>query len=486
MTDGAGTAPHDEHHVHPLLGKTSLTLAVMLALLAVPYLSPKLAAFRVGSGAASAPSGPEEPEREPERAAGETELAATENAATVSNALPAAPLADAIDPQLLAKTKGSLAVEDPTGQAMTAFYKSLAATKAKAPGAVTRVMHYGDSLITADYISGTMRRKMQERFGDSGHGFILLANPWEWYFHNDVSHAASDGWSASRITGPFVGDKAYGLGGVTFRGKPGATASFGTAKKGTHGTNVSRFDVYYLAQPGGGTVEAKIGKTSETFSTTEDAKVSRVKSFTVPDGEARLELRVVGGSPRLFGVALERDRPGVVYDALGANGARAYLWDGIDTAHWKEQMALRKPALVVLQFGTNESEAGRINVEYYQAQLGKLVDHVKEAAPSASVLVAAPLDRAEKDSSGKIKSRPVIAALVSSQRKVALAKGVAFWNTFEAMGGEGSMAQWVRAQPQLGSGDYTHPTPAGAEVLGDLMFKALTAGFEAYEARGGR
>ena len=61
-------------------------------------------------------------------------------------------------------------------------------------------------------------------------------------------------------------------------------------------------------------------------------------------------------------------------------------------------------------------------------------------------------------------TKRVILDLVTIQRRVALSHGAAFWSTFDAMGGEGSMARWVKAQPQLGGGDLTHPTPLGAEV----------------------
>ena len=74
---------------------------------------------------------------------------------------------------------GSGEVEDPQG-ALLPFYQALAATAAKEPNAITRVTHYGDSPISADLITGTARRKMQERFGDAGHGFILASHPWEW------------------------------------------------------------------------------------------------------------------------------------------------------------------------------------------------------------------------------------------------------------------------------------------------------------------
>ena len=477
--------PEPRATAHPLAGKTTTAIGVMLALLAVPYLAPSLSRFRVVRA-------PWDPATEgdlanaadartssPQLTQGETTLKASKNEATVTNALPetSPPIAKALDARALAKTKGSLAVEDETGHALDAFYGSLAKTRAKEKGAVTRIMHYGDSIITSDYVSGTMRRKMQAELGDAGHGFILVANPWEWYFHNDVAHGAGEGWSSSRVTGPTTKDGMYGLGGVTFSGALGASAFFGTAERGNHGKKVSRFDVYYLDTPSGGDVEAKLGTTTETFSTKGEEKISRIKSFTVPDGEAKLVLRVMSGSPRLFGVALERDEPGVVYDALGANGARAELLASINPKHLADQMALRKPSLVILQYGTNESEAPGLARDY-EKTLSGVVATIKAAAPNASILIAAPLDRAETSEGGGLRTKPIIKQLVAAQRRVAKESGVAFWNTFEAMGGEGSMAKWMKTG--LGGGDLTHPTPQGAEALGDLLYKSLTTGFEAW------
>ena len=180
----------------------------------------------------------------------------------------------------------------------------------------------------------------------------------------------------------------------------------------------------------------------------------------------------------MFGVVMERDTPGVTYDALGALGGRMSLWRSMNADHWKEQMALREPSLIVIQYGTNESEDGGVNEPEYLKNLGWLLDTLKAAAPDASILVAAPLDRAEKDEDGNLHTVKVILRLVDLQKKVATEHGVAFWNTFEAMGGKGSMARWV--QKGLAGGDLTHPTPQGAQVIGDLFFKALTTGYDAY------
>ena len=469
------------------VSKTSVAVSVMLVLLGVPYASPKLARYRV----ARAPWDKSEIVNDPAEttkvatpapAQGEVKLEASKNEATITNALPETPaLAQPAAASSLvgAKAKGSLAVDDPSGHALDAFYMRLAKTKRKEAGAVTRIEHYGDSVITSDYISGTLRRKVQAEYGDSGHGFILLAKGWDWYFHNDVTQSAGEGWTSSRITGPFNRDAMYGLGGVSFVGAPGTYASYGTAAGTTYGKKVSRFDVYYLETPTGGDVELKSSETVEKFSTKGENKVSKIHSLHVADGEAKMTLKVVSGSPRLFGVALERDQPGAVYDALGANGGRGELLLAMDAAHWKEQMDLRDPALVILNYGTNESEGGLPNPAGYEKTLRALVDKVKAAAPNASVLVMAPLDRAEKAEGGALKTKPVIKKLVDAQKKVAEEAKVGFWNTYEAMGGEGAMATWVKKG--LAGSDLTHPSPAGGEIIGDLLFKALTSGFEAWE-----
>jgi lysophospholipase L1-like esterase len=479
---------------HPLLGKTTATLLVMLAALAVPYMAPGLRRLRVVRPPWTADTAPERDETEQPLAAtmravpsaGEQPLPPSENLPTINNALPAerAPSLPDIDPRVRAALR-PVPIEDLSGHSLDAFFTRLARTDRREPGAVTRILYYGDSTIASDYVSGTVRRRLQARFGDAGHGFILVSNPWEWYFHNDVAHASAGEWTASRLAGPLAADGAYGLGGVAFASYGGGVAWFGAATHGEFGRKVGRFDLYYLEQPGGGDVELTVrGGVRERFSTRGNAKVSRVRSLHVDDGEAKLSVRAAGGGPvRLFGVALERDRPGVVCDALGSHGAMAVYWQRQDRTHWKEQMALRDPALIVLQYGTNESELSQMDHEQYERAFSELIDELHVVAEGASVLVVAPLDRAEVRA-GKLVTRPIIVDLVAMQRRVALAHGASFWSTFDAMGGKGSMAHWVKARPQMAGADLTHTTPLGAEVLGSMLSDTLVASFDRWE-RGG-
>ena len=89
----------------------------------------------------------------------------------------------------------------------------------------------------------------------------------------------------------------------------------------------------------------------------------------------------------------------------------------------------------------------------------------------------APPDRAEKSPSGDFRSNRVLTKIVELQREVAAEKKIAFFDTFRAMGGQGSMGKWLFMHPPLCSSDLTHPTAAGADALGRLFATGLESGF---------
>src|SRR6185436_12468329 len=166
-------------------------------------------------------------------------------------------------------------IEDPDN-AMRSFNEALARTEAKTKGAITRITHYGDSPITNDGITGTTRQLMQERFGDSGHGFILIDRPWDWYGHQAISFSPGGGWIDSSFMNPRTRDGEFGLGGVAFFGNgPGKYARFAPAQTGSTGKKFSRFEIYYLQQPSGGqfTIDASDNE-SRLVSTSADQEKS--------------------------------------------------------------------------------------------------------------------------------------------------------------------------------------------------------------------
>lgn len=374
-----------------------------------------------------------------------------------------------------------VAIVDPAGS-MDGFYRALMATAAGRPDAITRITYFGDSLVASDYVTGTLRRLLQKQFGDAGHGFLLMADAWPSYFHNDVFRFASRGFKVSRIVGPYSKDGLYGLGGVSFEAPPGVRARFGTAQDGDYGRNVARFQLSYLEQPHGGKLQLNVdGEPFAEVDTAADHKQVAFFDVRVPDGEHMLEVVTASGMTRTFGVVMERDNPGVVLDAIGVQGARIRFLDKQDDAHWARLLEQRGSHLLVYQFGANESGDGfAYSMEDYDKTMRAVLEQGKRALPDAGCLVLAAMDRARKENDVLV-TLPIIPHIVKQQAATARAVGCAFWDTYEAMGGRGSMAKWYRRG--LGQADFTHPTGYGAQVLGNWVYQALMQGYNEWTRR---
>ena len=358
------------------------------------------------------------------------------------------------------------------------FYQALWRTEAKLPGAVTRVLHYGDSPVTADSITSDVRSLLQEHYGNAGHGFVLIAKPWAWYGHRGVD-ILGKGWHIEAATQTHARDGLHGLGGVSFEGATGAASQI--VLKEDH----VRMEVQYLRQPGGGRLAiVSEGRGIAAIETEGAAKEAGFQSIDLPAGTRNIDLVVERGPVRLFGVSFERDEPGVIYNSLGLNGGQVQVVVRyFDKAQWSIELQHQRPDLVVLNYGTNESIYADYIEKYYAGELREVIGRVKTAVPNASVLVMSPMDRGQRDSSGAITTVPALPRLVEIQRQIAAEMGCAFFNTFQAMGGAGTMARWYESQPRLVSADFTHPLPGGARKVGVLLDEALEAGYGQYQAK---
>ena len=158
-------------------------------------------------------------------------------------------------------------------------------------------------------------------------------------------------------------------------------------------------------------------------------------------------------------------------------GARIRFLDKQDDAHWAEQLAWRKPDLLIYEFGANESSDGFLySMADYHRTMKDVLTQGQRALPESSCLVIGAMDRATKVGD-EIVSLRVIPAIVEEQRTTAAEVGCAFFDTYVAMGGARSMPTWVRRG--LGQADMTHPTAVGSEVIGNWVYRALMQGYNA-------
>lgn len=355
----------------------------------------------------------------------------------------------------------------------------------------TVVLHYGDSPTTADLITADARALLQRQFGDAGSGFVLIARPWAWYGHRGVEMSSSN-WKIDVAGVPdAIKDGLHGLGAASFRGSVGATA------KWTIKDPADSVEIAYLTQPNGGSfsMEAKgdakadgdpvpLGSADTTSAESGGEQAPGYASFEIPAGANQIILRVTKGSVRLYGADFRKSSHGLVYSSLGINGANVTLLSrAMNGAHWAAELQHYHPNLVVIAFGTNESGYPAFVNGTWGPELKNAVRRIQTAVPQASILLMSPMDRGERKTSGEIGTIEALPRLIEIEQAAAAELGVAFFNTFEAMGGDGTMAKWYNGEPRLVGADFIHPMPAGARIVGELLYNALRDGYNEYKRR---
>lgn len=372
-------------------------------------------------------------------------------------------------------------IEDPSGQAMLGFYESLA--RAFQGEWVTRIVHYGDSHVAADILTGALRRQLQLCFGEAGAGFVLPGRPWPGYSRAGVTSQASAGWQTDGLTqGSLAADGRLGLAGVSL--STSAPSEWITVTAAG-----SYFVIYVLKQPGGGSIDVLLDGVERKRDVSLASSVSESACLeVVADTRSvhTIEIRTTSvGRTRVFGIAIEFHSAGVIYDALGINGARAsrpLRWDWKVLAGGLER---RDPDLIIVAYGSNEVSDAGLDLEEYKVSFTTLLRQFHEAAPRASILVIGPPDRAVR-LGHKWKTIACMPALVEAQHQAAFEAGAAFYDLFKAMGGAGSIERWATQPERLAQPDRVHLTSAGYRLVADWLYSELMSGYlqTISEARG--
>ncbi len=375
-------------------------------------------------------------------------------------------------------------IELPKGDELDRFFGALARSDASIAGAMTRVVHWGDSAIGIDGITSSIRKRLQARFGDGGHGFHLMAPPNTSYRHKGIDFSHNDQWGLCFIINKCRSDGFYGLGGATFSSAGGGQSSFAPDTKHSSG-HVSRFDVYYAVRPRGGKIKLVVDDQEPVYlETAAEVVEDRIHSIEVDDGPHELTVRASGGGRvRIFGVVMERDGPGVTWDGLALVGAFTRRLLEYDPGHLKAQLEQRQPNLAVFMFGGNDM-IRKVTMATYENEYREVIQRVRGAREDMDCLVMSPLDHGERKGV-RIESLPVVPKMVEAQRRAAQAEGCAFFDTYGAMGGEGAAGRWFRKSPRLVSGDLSHLTIKGHSVVGEMTYRALMEAYVAYRQREG-
>ncbi len=352
--------------------------------------------------------------------------------------------------------------EDPSGtlgEALAAF---------RAHGRPLRVVQLGDSHTEGDAFTGPLRRRLWERLGDGGRGFVPVVGA-----QQDVVRMLRGPWRVVR-SGLHTAGAPNGLGlARAIATLPDAMLHVATCTRCPGGRTADRITVLYRPREAGGSLRIAIdGHPPETVSTRTGGSFVR----DVADGPHAVTVQPAGdGAVELYGVALDRAGDGARLDAAGVIGAQASHLRAEDWSVLGAQLAARAPTLVLLAFGTNEAFAPHRDAAEDAASFAALVQQVRAAVPDATVaLLGAPDgERRTPGAAGIFAPPPRLSAVIDATRSTAAAEHALFVDLRSVMGGPGTIGAWTLERPPAAEPDHVHLTPRGYARLAARLVEGL-------------
>ncbi|MDP3369819.1 MAG: GDSL-type esterase/lipase family protein [Brevundimonas sp.] len=375
--------------------------------------------------------------------------------------------------------------------ALGGVFEALLATEAGRRARPVHILQIGDSHTAGDRITGKMRSALQARFGKAGRGVLPPGVPYAGYAPYQVQVGATGWVSELAALQPPGGTwaQSVGLSGVRATGSGDAVMRF-VLDRGAEATNIGICGRALGTGPGL-SVEANDTITGLDFNGPEpEGEVCH--EILLQQSTTMVRLIPVGRGVLLDSVRLDGIRPGVVLSNLGRVGATLRDLAARDEAIVATELAMWRPSLIVLAFGTNDGFEDGLDPVAYATLLRGQVDRMRRLAPAASLLILGAPEALRSGAAGGCSADgvrappPGLAVVRDVQRRVAADMGVAFWDWHGRMGGDCSADRLATVGEPLMRGDRVHFTSAGADWIGGVLSDDLMAAYDGWKAaRGG-
>jgi len=358
----------------------------------------------------------------------------------------------------------------------------------------TRILHYGDSQIEGDRITSFIREYLQNEFGGKGPGLLLpgMVIP----MTVSVNTKSSKNWKLfnwKSIKDSIINHNKLGVM-LQFSGYSNHTnsvppdASTKIASFSIRNTSICHLHArtYDLCKIMYGNNKVPVSlqiKSNGSLVKTDTLKAITSgyisKNYRLESPE-HLEL-IFGGTagPDLYGIALDGNY-GVAMDNIPLRGSAGLGFTQTDRAMLKNMYNDLNVSLVILHFGVNVAPNIVESYAYYERAFYRQLILLKQTKPDLGIIVMGISDMARREES-QVVSYPNLEKIRDAQKNAAFKAGCAFWDSYEAMGGEGSMSNWVFSKPPLARKDFIHLTYTGSNKLAEMFLKSLMSYFKKYE-----
>ncbi|MCU0419087.1 MAG: GDSL-type esterase/lipase family protein [Cyclobacteriaceae bacterium] len=340
------------------------------------------------------------------------------------------------------------------------------------------VVHIGDSHIQADFLTASVRERLQHAFGNGGRGVVFPGRVARTNEPPSIYSSSKSLWDTKRIVFTET-SLPIGIYPLTLQTQqPQASLQLKVHNGDKMDYRFDRVTLFFKKDVSSFNVVVKdsIGQ-DLGFAGPYTFEQTNTSTLYLPYAVRQVELQAMQANPgqrqfTLFGLNLENSRPGIVYHALGGNGAKFKHY--LAATNFAEQTAAVQPDLFVISLGTNEA----IEYPYVDPQLTQHLDafiqRLKHVNPNAFFLITTPPDAFKR----KTRRNPGIEVVRNRLIDYAAKNQLAWWDLYAAGGGKHNADAWRKAG--LMQSDGIHFTRAGYDLQGQLLFQALIKAYNDY------
>lgn len=346
---------------------------------------------------------------------------------------------------------------------------------------VVSVMHIGDSHIQAGFLSVTIMNRLQQKFGSAGRGLIFplkLARTNEPY---DYLIRSESKWNKSLCV-QRTHKMPMGLGGLSIETDDEhftfeIRSSIG--EKVDHSFNkITTF--HHEKAPALNVVEPNV----QAYREKSRYPFASVLRLNKPVSTLHLSSvsRSAADSAIYYGFNLENGKSGILYHAVGLNGAQFRHYANVQ--QFTRQITVLTPQLFIISLGTNEAFRGKLMEKYFFKEIDRIMEPIRKANPHAAILITTPPDCLEGRVTKTKKSNANVSYVRKALIRYAAQKGYAYWDLYTILGGDNSAYKLYQAGYLAEDG--VHFKKNGYTVLGNLFYDALMSNYTDYVQRRSR
>jgi lysophospholipase L1-like esterase len=371
--------------------------------------------------------------------------------------------------------------------ALRPFFDALRRVELHRTKQPVRILQIGDSHTANDSFSGRLRERFQARFGAAGRGWLPAGIPYN-YFRPALVTVSEAGWQHLRPGHAGSGD-LFGIDAVMARAETAGANMHLTAEEPA---GFERVAVEFVARPGGAPLLLRID-TAPPLRIPTSAPHAAIGRFrrTLPRAAHQIELIASKAGQEVLGWSGERRGAGIIYENHGTIGATAALLSQLDPVAVDFELKERRPALLVIAFGTNEGFRDNLDLRAYAQRFRAAVADLHRAAPGAAILIIGAPDGERLPKGCSRQPAPDCAATAAAagdcnwsaprnlglvrdvQRRIAVSQGWAFWDWSAALGGRCSMSRLFKQDPPMAMPDHVHLSKLGYTASADILFDDL-------------